>query len=330
MPTDITIAPALGRPVVALQGPPSPNQIVYDAVDLRRLVECASAPQDGVFAAGDWKVSERATGPNMQVDVAANLGCARVRGNSIANQGSYVVAPHATIATLDVPAAHATLPRADLVCLEVRDNAHDGSGQNDARVRYLAGTATTGATRDNPVGAPALPANAVRLGIVEVPAVDTTISNGQIRDRRPWARGARQTITRTSADYTISSTTTAAVDAVNLNTRIECSGAPIKLSLRGAIAADAVASAVAILQHRMDGAVINGGSEHPVKPIQASATIPVGFDYEVEIVPTPGSHVFAPYWRTGFGGEVVRLKAGGAWAALYSVEEIVRQNASNG
>ncbi len=186
MPTEIAIAPALGHGLLATQGGigAAPG---YDAVDLRRMIQGLGGTRQGAFDSSGWKVFERAAGPAMAVDVAAQVGLAKVYGGSVAQQGGYVIAPHATAITLDVPASNATNPRVDTVYLTVRDNAHDGSGFTDARVVLLAGTPSAGATLDNRTGAPVAPTSAVRLADVLVAANASSVTNGVIRDYRAYA-----------------------------------------------------------------------------------------------------------------------------------------------
>jgi microcystin-dependent protein len=185
VPTELVIAPALGHGLLATQGGigASPG---YDAIDLRRMIQGLQGDRQGVLDAGGWKVSERAAGPAMAVDVAAQIGLARVDGASVAQQGGYVIAPHAAKIALDVPASNATNPRVDSVYLTVRDGAHDGSGFTDARVVVLAGAPSAGATLDNRTGAPSAPTSSVRLADVLVAANASSVTNGMIRDYRDY------------------------------------------------------------------------------------------------------------------------------------------------
>lgn len=90
--------------------------------------------------------------PNMTVAVSAGL----------VRQGK-ATAFVAASATLAITAAHATLARTDLVVV-------NASGA----VAMVNGTAAAGAP------APALPAGAIELARVSVPALDTTIDQSQI------------------------------------------------------------------------------------------------------------------------------------------------------
>lgn len=330
MATTVTVAPTLGHAVMFTQGGvgTSPG---YDAIDLRRLFESSSAGQQGVFDATGWKVSERAAGPNMTVDVAANVGIARVQGTSVALQGHYVVAPHSAIASLDVAAAHGTNPRIDSVSLSVRDTTHDASGFSDARLIYTTGTATSGATLDNRTGAPSIPANSLLLADVLVPAADTTISNSQIRDRRWWAKGAYVRINRTanasaSDDYSTNSVGTfVAVDDVNLRARLECSGKSVRMALLGLVAHQTTTGNVAT-QARLDGVAV--GADW-YSPSGAAVGALQGLTHIVEMIPSAGSHLFSWAFQTSTGGNGL-LIARSAEPLTMFVQELVTPSANNG
>lgn len=187
MANPVTVTPALGHAPAWLQGIGSPG---YDAVDLRRPASGFDRGE-GVASYGAYRVTQRGAGANMSVDVNQDTldGGAWVRGDSVNSQGLYYVPPDDATINVDVTAAHATLPRLDLVVLEVKDDAHDSSGLNTARVRIVDGTATAGATLDNRNGAAGLPVSCLHLADVLVAAADTSITNSEIRDRRPFVHG---------------------------------------------------------------------------------------------------------------------------------------------
>lgn len=290
MATEVTVAPTLGHSVLVTQGGVGATP-GYDAIDLRRMIEAASAIQEGAFDSTGWKVTENAGGPNMTVQVAANVGLARVDGDSVAFQSAYVVAPHSAVVTLDVAAAHSTNPRVDMVALQVRDNTHDASGQNDARVVYLTGTATSGATLDNLNGSPSLPSSAIRLADVLVPAADTTISNSQIRDRRKWARGLNWFFRKITSGPAVAAGV-AVIDATNWAPRVELSGKPLLIEVNAQYSANAGSSADSTINMFVfvDSAAQNARS---VKPSVSAATGSNWIMDLVEIIaaPTAGSHI---------------------------------------
>jgi hypothetical protein len=184
-----TIGPALGHGPWTQQGTGvAPG---YDAIDVRRLLQ-GVAPE-GVLSSGGFAVTQRAAGANLSVDIAASTGeGARVQGDAVTLQGLYYVAPHSAVINEAISTAHATLPRNDLVVLEIKDTTHDASGSNLAQTRVVTGTATAGAAQTDALGVngtPALPASAIPLAVVNVPALDTAIATSQVDDRRP--SGAR-------------------------------------------------------------------------------------------------------------------------------------------
>ena len=164
----------------------------YTFQQLRHMFEAARGMlQEGVVGPTDYKVSQRAAGANLSVDVAA--GDAWVNLDTGTRQGYYLQTNDGTV-NVAIAAAHATLPRVDQVILQINDsNVPAGSG-NLPELKVLTGTPTAGATLDNRLGAAALGNDRIRLADVHVPATDTTIADAQIRDRRPWARGATLTI----------------------------------------------------------------------------------------------------------------------------------------
>lgn len=189
MAQEVTVSPTLGHGLLYTQGGvgTAPG---YDAIDLRRMIEGYAAGYEGVIDPAGWKVGAHSTAGQMKVDVAANRGLAVVEGDAVTNQSRYVVAPHSSTITLDVPAADPTLPRVDRVVLRVYDAAHDGSGRSAARVELLRGTPSTGATRDNRTGQPALPGSCIELAVVVVPPAATSITIAAILDVRQYAIAA--------------------------------------------------------------------------------------------------------------------------------------------
>jgi hypothetical protein len=163
----------------------------YTFLDIRRY--CGAGLNEGPYAEGAFAVTQRAAGANMSVDIAANVHdnglAAIVQGDAVTGQGPYGIPPHSAPINEVVAAAHATLPRIDTVMLELFDNQHDAFGQNLARVRVVAGTATAGATLDNRLGAPSLSTSAMPVADILVDAAATTITTAKVRDTRPKRRG---------------------------------------------------------------------------------------------------------------------------------------------
>lgn len=82
--------------------------------------------------------------------------------------------------TATFTAAHGTHPRIDRVVMEVQDNLVDGGGEDRGMFRVVAGTATSGATKDNALGAAAVPDGCRHIAYVQIDAGATTIVDGKI------------------------------------------------------------------------------------------------------------------------------------------------------
>ena len=279
--------------------------------------------QEGVWGATDYKVVQRAAGANPSVDVGA--GAAFIKGDTGTRQGLYHQVNDATM-NLVVGAAHATNPRIDQVILRIFDSTVSG-GSDTPTLSVLAGTATGGATLDNRTGAAALPNDAIRLADILVPATDTTITDNQIRDRRPWARGARWSVVMSTnagagADYSTAAGYAGIVDAVNLSARLELSGAPVEAFLSCSIQASAAG------QHSVG--LFVGGTERG----RREWSPPVNnqwFPFHAAWTPTlaAGSYVFDPVFGAAAG--TLKLSADGAGNRHlhFLVREMPTQNARN-
>lgn len=164
------------------------STIQFGQEPLYRLLDALA--NEGVVAADDLKVSQRAAGANLSVDVAvgdafvgiesAGYGGKRYcRNQAISNSGTpgSASAPDwaSTFTTPD-----AGNPRVDRVVLTARDSSIDGAGAYDCVLRVIAGTATAGATLANLTGAAAVPANSLLLANVLLGAGATTIPDANI------------------------------------------------------------------------------------------------------------------------------------------------------
>lgn len=323
MPTDI--APSLGHGVLFTQGGAGSTP-GYDAIDDRTALTLGGC-QEGVYESGAYKVTQRAAGANMSVDVAASTGHALVQGDAVSFQDLYGVRPHSAVINEAITAADATNPRLDQVILEILDNQHDGSGNSKARVRVVTGTPTSGATLDNRSGAAALPSSAIRLADVLVAASDTSITNAEIRDRRPWARGAYRRIERTAGDYTRSAATFADIDSTNLKPRLELSGVPVRLMLTGGALVANASEAAGYFEWAVDGTgiVSNGGGN---RAIWANNQVYRDFAFQTDYVPSAGSHTIAPQFR-GNGTDLMTIGAAASRPLVLAIQELVLQNTDN-
>lgn len=288
--------------------------------------------QEGAKGAADLKV---APGAALSVDVPA--GVCFVQGDSIFDQGLYRCALDATINSAAfaggaIPAAHATLPRIDQIIARVYDQDVDGSGQRLWRPEVLAGTATAGATLDNRTGATALPATAMRLCDLLTPAAfaGPYVQATHIRDRRPFARGFYRRLTqKAGGDYSITSTSEAAIDATNLQMRVECTGVPLRVKFGPARIAHNTAGQFFVFTPRVDGAIPTeidstaGGHTVQVPSTGVGASSAPFWD----LVLAAGSHLITMYARTTAGTGTVFRGTGGH--VEFEVQELLRQDVSN-
>ena len=300
---------------IPLQGRPAPG---YGALDIRRFLGVAL--QEGVVGATDFKIVQRAGGAGLGVDVTA--GEAVVQGDSISRQGLYyaVLESNLTGGTeVTASAGDATNPRIDQVVLEIKDNAHDGSGLNTARVRIITGTPTAGATLDNRLGAAALPASCLRLADFLMPAAGATVTTANIRDRRPWARGANLKKSDTAGNFSLGG-----LGSVGGTTRVECSGTELRVEAAGSF--EVVTADVAlIVALQMDG-VTQAPNERRFRGHIASGQF-YGFSAVWTLTPSAASHVFQ--FQAGESAADIVLSRSSAQPLTLKFQETVRQDAEN-
>lgn len=159
---------------MAVTNPPIWIQSGGETAELaRRFTHAVLHSSSGVMDGGDLKVAENGT-PNMSVNVAA--GRARINGTESSFQGAYFVESRST-ENLAVAAADPTNPRKDLVVAKVQDAAYSGV-TNAWSLAVVTGTPAPSPAE------PATPANSMVLAMIDVPALDTAITNSQITERR--------------------------------------------------------------------------------------------------------------------------------------------------
>lgn len=149
----------------------------YTAQADRRLVGALWSA--GVTAPDELRVTQRAAGATMSVDVAA--GTAIIEGTAAAGQGRYLC--HST-ATENVPVSAAPASgrsRIDLIVARVRDSAVTG-GDDDWVIEAVAGTDTSGVPSE-----PNPPASSLVLARVAVAGGAANIRTQDITDRRVLA-----------------------------------------------------------------------------------------------------------------------------------------------
>jgi hypothetical protein len=326
MASSLDISPSLGHGIVTAQSIPGG----YDAIDDRR--QWAVGRQEGATTALAYKVTERAEGANLSVDIATNEGAFLVQGDDVDFQGLYLIPGTALKANLDLAdPPDITNPRVDQVVLEARDDLFYGSdGSTRGRLYVLTGTPTSGA--DVPDSAAytssraALPDSTARVAEFVVDANATSIVAADIRDRRTWANGARAIVKTTTGGDIAITTSAAELDTTNMKPRIEVSGNyPVTVSLRARFAGGVGASVY--LTPAIDGDDDTGNemlfldlsSGNRVQSVAVSRTL----------FPTAGSHRFSWFARVATGSTAT-LERNSARPFELVVSEDLRPNATNG
>lgn len=146
-------------------------------------------------------------------------------------------------------------------------------------------------------------------------------------DRRPSARGAYYRYDRGNAgSYTISSSTPAAIDTTNLQTRVECSGAPMRIGLPGATVGVGAAAGSVNFTLKQDGVIVNTLTHYV--PASEYANPDVLF----VVTPAAGSHNFEMWWANGGAGTFTLYGnlSGSGSTFSWELAETVRQSFANG
>lgn len=294
---------------------------------IRHLLAAVYGSQEGVGpshllspAGGDYKVSQRATGATMAVDVAA--GEALVLGDDTARQGVYHQANDAVV-TVNAPANASGQPRLDQLVLTVADSSIAG-GSDTPTLQVLQGTAQAGVTIDNRLGAAALPNNSVRLAEWVTPNAATQITTAMIRDRRPWARGFFRRF-QTNGLAAATNTSAATYVAVPGQTfRYESSGAPIRAMFKGSCGHDNSGARLRIAFFE-DGAYPEAQQwQGLVAPSPAASRGSVA-TYLQSWAPAAGSHLLTLQFINYEGIGTANVQGD----PLLTLEEIVRPSVSN-
>ncbi len=313
---------------MTLMLPAFSDSLTYGAEWLRYLAETTGL-QEGVLAGGDLKVTAAVAG-GMRVDVAA--GTALIKGDSGTpgtgvSQGLFIAVNSAAIPNaVTLPASNGTNPRIDQIALRVRDAADLGTGADDLSLVYLSGSATAGATLDNRNGAASLPADHLRLADVLVPAGSSAVTAGNVRDRRPWARGAYWRGNYTGGNITVvNSLVNFAVSSPNLAPRLELSGAPLTMTVRASVQVGGGASVT--LYPTLDGSIVDAISGAGVHQTYSASTVGTGVSHQWDTTPAAGSRVASWAHLASINGQTIVASA--AAPIQVTFREDIRSNANN-
>ena len=189
----------------------------------------------------------------------------------------------------------------------------------------VAGADSAGVTLDNRTGAAALPAGTIRLADLLITTAGVVNNVANIRDRRPWARGASKSILRTAGSFN-TPTSHGLLDATGLQPRIECTGNPLKVKLLCRWQHN-IALFTITFSPSVDG-VTRGGVDtaYGTTPAASQANVTYGFYCEWEITPTAGSHLIGLMGGATSLGSILSTVAD---PLEFVIEESIRQNASN-
>lgn len=196
---------------MALRTPPSWLQNGSHTAENDRLTATSSIWNTaGVTDYGNMFVTPTGT-PSMAVQIAA--GTALIAGTQTSTQGFYIAYNDAST-TISIAPSNATNPRIDLVVVTVQDAFYGGTANNQVIFQAITGTPAA-----SPV-APSAPANSFILAQVLVGAGVTSISSGNITDKRTFAQ---------QADLNVTATTTAST-SLTVNTIASQTGKALQIN----------------------------------------------------------------------------------------------------
>lgn len=180
----------------------------FDAQDVRLGAHGNALP--GLYARGDFTVSQRAAGANMSVDISSGRVFVEP-GGPASQQGIYMARTEATYNTSSDggytwTAADGSNPRIDLLCIEVAD-ADEGGSFTGFKFRVVDGTPSASATHQlNVAQWPAIPNYVVPIAAIKIPAADTTISTADITNLNPVGGVGRANYIHNASNETTTST----------------------------------------------------------------------------------------------------------------------------
>jgi hypothetical protein len=151
------------------------RNFVYASEDV--LTVGSLLPKSGVaWGKGDSLLVTQTGSPSMAVIVKS--GTAEIAGTESSKQGAYGVMNDADF-TISITAAHATLPRIDIIVFKVEDSQYSGSNNTSSLV------VVDGTPAGSP-SAPSPPANSTTIAQIAVGAAVSSIVNANITDKRTF------------------------------------------------------------------------------------------------------------------------------------------------
>lgn len=150
----------------------------YTATEFRQLA--TATLRTGVIDSTDLKVTQRAAGTNMSVDVAAGVGV--VAGTDAVGQGVYVCTSTDVVNVTIPDAPSAGNSQITLIVQQVRDDDQNLGPNKDQVITAVSGTPASSPTE------PTVPASAQVLAKVTVASGTAAVTNAMITERRFFAR----------------------------------------------------------------------------------------------------------------------------------------------
>lgn len=295
----------LKRPL-EMQAASGDTPLSYSALDTRDLLHALIAAE-GVLSG--LRVSQRAAGANMSVDVAS--GVCFITGDDVSDQGKYQCRSTAT-ENLTVPAAPGSGTRTHRVVARVKDKLHNGTYSTYEWVLEL--LADTGS------GTPATPASAISLATVSVSAGQVSVLDANITNGAPASRlfgTPRPTVTDFVSAPSFG-TTAAWVDFTSgewpsIAMTVPPVGALAVTVGAGNIANNNLSSSTIRIGYRISGANTVSADPLDSKCVLATGPANISASRRTYITGlTPGGLVtVTPQWRISSGnGSTARIDAG--------------------
>lgn len=312
-----------------LQTPLNTEDQLYTAWQ-DRLAFKSTGIQAGVVEVNDYKVN---AGAGLQVEVekgnawVMQTGATQESSNAFFD-GLYQVSSSTKINPSNSVVVSSVNPQIAQIILRVYDiNELKISGSSYAKVEWLNGTPTIGATLENRSGAAALPQSSLRLADVLVPKNAASSAAYEIRDRRLWANGGYAFQTVSPGNLTLSEKGAwKVIDSAAWQMRMECGGGAIRLSFTGA-SAQIYGSGVVWGNFFIDGAPQEFATV--IQNSGASEIVEGSFAFETTKVVTAGTHLFSPGWQQT-GTKALLLGNTGYWINTFQIQEVISQESNNG
>lgn len=223
-----------------------------------------------------------------------------------------------------IPANASVNPRLDAVVARVWNHAQDGSGLRKWRLVYVAGSASSSAALGGTL--PTLPATSLLLAEVLVPGSNpASIPTANIRDRRPWVRGAYRHLKKTTGNMTRSTNTPTLLAPTELQDRIECTGKPLRVTLDCDYFTGGANKSIVV------DLAIDGTSQGmwTIDTSLGTAGLTNHLHANWLITPTAGSHLIGVTAWSGDNSTLVTINANGLDPCFVGIEELLKNNTSN-